>query len=123
MFKDGRWIHFASKSGLPDNSVFYNQTSLFFGLELKLPSGRLTDHQKKTLPEMTQRYALFFICESVYDVFRSIEHVEQNFVKDGRGVTVLNTVYELPQWQVDLRNRLKIPLYDVTKLNNTRKSV
>jgi hypothetical protein len=49
MFKDGRWIHFASKSGLPDCTVFYKASSLFFGIELKLPHGRLTDHQKKKL--------------------------------------------------------------------------
>ena len=110
MFKDGRWIHFASKSGLPDNTVFYNKTSFFFGVELKMPSGRLTDHQKRTLPEMNDNNVLFFICESVYDVYKSIEHVELNVQIDDSGFKVLNTIFDLPEKQIGLRNKLKLPL-------------
>lgn len=112
MYIDGRWVHFASKSGLPDTTVFYNQTSFFFGLELKLPTGRLTDHQKVTLPEMTQRRVLFFICESVLDVFKAIQHIESHVVIDGNCITVMNSIYELPERQVELRNKLKIPTYE-----------
>ena len=80
MFKDGRWVHFTSKQGLPDCTVFYNKSSLFFGLELKLPKGYLTEHQQKTLPEMVNKNVLFFICESVYHVYKAIEHIELNII-------------------------------------------
>lgn len=108
MFKDGRWIHFASKSGLPDNTVFYKNTSFFFGLELKMKYGKLTEHQKKTLPEMIQKRVLFFICESVFDVYKSIEHVENNINFTDEGYLIKNSIYELPERQIELRNKLRI---------------
>jgi superfamily II DNA or RNA helicase len=111
MFKDGRWIHFASKAGLPDNSVFYGKTSFFFGLELKLKHGRLTDKQQETLPEMTRNNILFFICESVFDVYLAIEHIEKYIVLENNFLTISNEIYNLDQRQKDLRNKLKIPLY------------
>lgn len=111
MYKDGRWIHFASKSGLPDNSVFFRRSSFFFGIELKLPTGRLTDHQKQTLPEMTQRGVLFFIAESVFDVYECIGWVEAHISETDSSIEVLKSVYDLYPRQVDLRRRLKIPLY------------
>lgn len=116
MFKDGRWINFTSKPGLPDASCFFRKSSLFFGMELKLPSGRLTDHQKVTLPEMTQQMVVVFIIESVMDAYLAIEHVESNVIYRPTGIEVLNTIYDLPQRQLDLRNRLKLPLYDKTIL-------
>jgi superfamily II DNA or RNA helicase len=112
MFKDGRWIHFASKAGLPDNSVFYGKTSFFFGLELKLKHGRLTDKQIETLPEMTQNNILFFICESVFDVYLAIEHVEKNIVFDDDCLKISNKIYQLEPRQIELRQKLKIPLYE-----------
>lgn len=108
MFKDGRWIHFASKSGLPDNSVFYKNTSLFFGLELKLKHGSLTKHQKETLPEMIQKKVLFFICESVFEIYKAIEHVENNIEKSEEGILIKNSIYDLPEWQINTRLKLKL---------------
>lgn len=108
LFKEGRWIHFASKSGLPDDTVFYKNTSFFFGLELKMKYGKLTDHQKKTLPEMIRNKVLFFICESVYDVYKSIEHVENNIDFLADGYLIKNTIYELPERQIELRTKLKL---------------
>jgi superfamily II DNA or RNA helicase len=110
-FMQGRWIHFASKSGLPDNTVFYKNTSLFFGLELKLPSGRLTSHQKITLPEMTENKILFFIIESVYDVFKAIEHIESNIQFTENGFFISDKLYVLDELQIKRRNKLKIPIY------------
>lgn len=107
----GRWVHFASKSGLPDNSVFYDMTSLFFGMELKLPWGKLTDYQKETLPEMTDKRVLYFIIESVYDVFMAIDHVERNIIRSPEGVMIFKSIYNLPQRQIELRNRLKLETY------------
>ena len=108
MFKEGRWVHFASKSGLPDNTVFYKNTSFFFGLELKLKNGRLTDHQKKTLPEMVDNKVLFFICESVYDVYKSIEHIENNIEFTTDGYLIKNSIYELPEKEINYRIKLKL---------------
>ena len=111
LFKDGRWIHFASKNGLPDNSVFYKNTSLFFGLELKLKHGKLTKHQKETLPEMTENKVLFFIIESVLDVFLAIEHIESNIVMSEDGIFIKNNIYNLPKKQIEYRQKLKLNSY------------
>ena len=78
---------------------------------MKLPKGTLTDYQKVTLPEMTLKKVLFFICESVYDVYKSIEHIEKNLIIDDEKLTVFNTVYNIDERQIQLRNRFKIPLY------------
>lgn len=108
MLKDGRWIHFASKSGLPDNTVFYKDTSLFFGLELKTKKGYLTEHQQKTLPEMKKNGVLFFICESVMDVYLSIEHIETHVITYDDYFIIDKKIHELPLWQTNLRKKLKI---------------
>ena len=108
MFKDGRWIHFASKSGLPDNTVFYKNSSLFFGIELKLKTGFLTPHQKQTLPEMIQRGVLFFIAESVYDVYKIIEFVETNIQETKTTFVVNKNIYNLFGREIELRKKLKL---------------
>lgn len=110
-FIKDRWVHFASKNGLPDNTVFYNNTSFYFALELKLPKGSLTSYQKETLPEMTLKKVLVFICESVYDVYKCIEHVESNIIILENETTIYNSIYDLPKRQTELRTRLKLPFY------------
>jgi superfamily II DNA or RNA helicase len=111
-FIKDRWVHFASKNGLPDNTVFFNNTSFYFALELKLPKGRLTDFQKETLPEMTNKKVLFFICESVYDVFKAIEHIENNIIFTDESTIIYNTIYDLDTKQQVLRKKFNIPLYN-----------
>ena len=108
MYIEGRWVHFASKSGLPDNAVYYKGTSFYFGLELKMKYGKLTEHQKATLPEMIRNKVLFFICESVYDVYKSIEHVENNINFMADGYLIKNSIYDLPERQIELRTKLKL---------------
>jgi len=108
MYIEGRWVHFASKSGLPDNAVYYKGTSFYFGLELKMKYGKLTEHQKATLPEMIRNKVLFFICESVYDVYKSIEHVENNINFMADGYLIKNSIYDLPERQIELRMKLKL---------------
>jgi superfamily II DNA or RNA helicase len=100
---NGRWVHFASKSGLPDCTVFYKNSSMFFGLELKLPKGTFTKHQKETLPEMEQKKVLYFVCQSVFDVFRSICHIEKNFIDRDNFYLVKKEIYNYPEWQLKLR--------------------
>ena len=100
MFRDNRWIHFASKSGLPDSTLFYNMSSIYIGIELKLRGkGRLTDHQKQTLPEMVQKGCFVFFAHSVYEVYQIIKHVEINVNISNDGVFVKNSIYNLPEWQ------------------------
>lgn len=106
MFKDGRWIHFTSKHGLPDNTVFYKNTSIFFGLELKLKTGSFTKYQKETLPEMIENKVLFFVCESVFDVFKAICHIEANIIFRDNFYLVKNSINEMPEWQNKLREKI-----------------
>ena len=100
LFIQNRWVHFASKSGLPDNTLFFDYTSLFIGIELKLPSGRLTDHQKKTLPEMIQKGVILFFAESVLDVWKIIKHIEENVQKTEDGIFISNNIYKLSKRQI-----------------------
>lgn len=98
-----RWVHFTSKSGLPDCTVFYKNTSMFFGIELKLPKGTFTKHQKETLPEMDKQKVLYFVCQSVFDVFRAICHIEKNFIDRDNFYLVKKQIYTYPEWQQKLR--------------------
>jgi superfamily II DNA or RNA helicase len=102
-FIEGRWVHFASKNGLPDCTVFYKNSSMFFGLELKLPKGTFTKHQKETLPEMEQKKVLYFICQSVFDVFKTICHIEKNFIERENFSCIKKEIYNYPEWQQKLR--------------------
>jgi superfamily II DNA or RNA helicase len=110
--QENRWISFTSKSGLPDNSCFFRRSTLFFGMELKLPHGRLTPHQKVTLPEMTQQRVVVFIVESIMDAYMAIEHIESNVIYHENSIELLNSIYELPDRQKELRKKLGIPLYN-----------
>ncbi len=103
---NGNWVHFASKSGLPDCTVFYKNTSMFFGLELKLPKGTFTKHQKETLPEMDKQKVLYFVCQSVFDVFRAICHIEKNFIDKENFFVVKKTIYNYPDWQMNLKIKI-----------------
>lgn len=102
----GRWVHFASKRGLPDNTLFFRNSSLYVGIELKLPTGRLTPHQLETIPEMIANNILVFIAESVFDVFMIIEHIEKNIYYQNNFLMVSNEIYSLPEKQLEYRSRL-----------------
>lgn len=103
---ENRWVHFTSKNGLPDLTVFYKNSSLYFGIELKLPKGNFTKHQLETLPEMQQKKVLFFICQSVNDVFKSILHIEANFIKKNDFICIKNSIFDYPEWQLNLRAKI-----------------
>ena len=105
---EGRWVSFASKAGLPDCTVYYKNTSFYFGIELKLKHGKLTEKQKETLPEMIENKVLFFICESVLDVYLAIAHVENNLIVELDRTIILNSIYDLPEDQIRLRQKLKL---------------
>jgi hypothetical protein len=105
---EGRWVSFASKAGLPDCTVYYKNTSFYFGIELKLKHGKLTEKQKETLPEMIQNNVLFFICESVLDVYLAISHVENNIIFESDKTIILNSIYQLDERQTKIRQKLKL---------------
>ena len=111
MYKDGRWVHFASKAGLPDCTMFFNYSSLYIGIELKLKGGTLTENQKATLPEMIQKGVLVYFAESVFDVWLIIKHIEENIVKSTDGVFIRNTIYDLPERQLQFYKRFKLDKY------------
>jgi superfamily II DNA or RNA helicase len=100
-----RFVRFTSKSGLADLSCYYK--SLYFGIELKMPSGKLTDHQKKTFPEMVQKRILLFFAENVIDVYKIVCHIEENW----DGSVLDDAVYDLPDWQETYYRKHKIKTY------------
>ena len=105
-FMQGGWVNFASKNGLPDNTVFYKKSSLYFGLELKLKTGTFTANQKETLPEMTQNNILFFIIESVFDVYLAIEHIEKNIKFENNVMQIDYNIYNYSERQKKLREKI-----------------
>jgi hypothetical protein len=98
-FIEGRWVQFASKSGLPDNTLFYDSKSIFVGIELKLPAGKLTKHQKETLPVMIEKGILVYFAQSIRDVYEIIKHLEKNIIQMEGGTIIKDSVYELPEQQ------------------------
>ena len=79
---------------------------MFFGLELKLPKGTFTKHQKETLPEMDKQKVLYFVCQSVFDVFLAICHIEKNVIDKENFFVVKKTIYNYPEWQINLKLKI-----------------
>jgi len=103
LFKEGRWIHFTDKNGLPDISLIYKQ--VYIGIELKMKKGTFTKHQKITLPEMMDSNVNFFVIDSFDELFLCLEILNKCIVtKDG--VTTIHKI-ELTETQVRYRNILK----------------
>lgn len=106
-----RWVRFTSKSGLADNSVFYNIGSIFFGIELKMPHGKLTKHQEKTFPEMVRKGVLLFFAQSVIDVYGIIMHIENNVSEIDSNIIIKKEIYNLPDTQIRYYRRHKLKTY------------
>ena len=81
LFKEGRWVHFTDKNGLPDITLIYK--GVYIGLELKLPKGRLTKYQQVTLPELSYNGIQYFIIQNVIDLFEVLEKLIYPFVLIG----------------------------------------
>ena len=101
MFKDGRWVHFTSKHGLPDSTMFFNMTSIYIGIELKTTKGVLTDYQKQTIPEMLQRGVLVFFAQSILDVFEIILHCEAHIIRIDDTTIIRDAIYKYPDKQAN----------------------
>jgi len=103
---DGRWVHFTDKNGLPDITLIYY--SVYIGLELKLPKGRLTKYQKKTLPEFIENKVHFFIIENVIDLFESLEKLQKNIINTNDGVLIKSELFKLSERQHKYRLKYKL---------------
>ena len=67
-----------------------------------------TKHQKETLPEMIEQNVLFFICQSVYDVYKAIEHIETHTETTEDSFIISNSIYNLDDTQMNYRKKLKL---------------
>lgn len=105
-YMKGRWVAFTDRNGLPDITLIYK--SLYIGLELKLPKGRLTTGQKKTLPEFIVEKIHFFIIESVIDLFEALETIQGNIVDTEDGTLVKKGLFDLDEKQRNYRIKYKI---------------
>lgn len=102
----GRWVTFTDRNGLPDITLIYK--SVYIGLELKLPKGRLTKGQKETLLEFVQNKTMFFIVENVIDLFEALESVQNNIIDTDDGVLIKNELFELSEKQKKYRQKYKL---------------
>jgi len=103
---EGRWVVFTDRNGLPDITLIYK--SVYIGLELKLPAGRLTDGQKITLPELVQNNTAFFIIENVIDLFHALEVVKDSIIETDQGVLIKPTLFDLSTEQLNYRQKYKL---------------
>lgn len=106
MFKDGRWVHFTDKKGLPDLTILYN--GVYIGIELKLPKGRFTTDQMITIPEMIYAGIHVFIIDNFYELFNTIDLIKNNIIKTKDGVLIKNGLYLLSDNQIRYRTKLNI---------------
>lgn len=106
MFNGKQWVHFTDKNGLPDITLIYK--SVYIGLELKLPHGYLTKHQKETLPEFIENKTHFFIIENVIDLFESLEKIQDNIIEKNGNVLIKKELFYLSDNQIKYRKKYKL---------------
>jgi superfamily II DNA or RNA helicase len=113
-----RFVRFTSVSGLADMSAFYRLGSVFFALEAKLTTGRLTTHQKKTFPELIESGILLFIVTSVYQVYEVLCHIEKNVYKDESGNIIIKSgIYDYPDFEKQLYSKFSLELPKCSKVS------
>lgn len=108
---NGRWVQFTDKNGLPDMTLIYK--SVYIGLELKLPKGRLTPNQKETLPEFTEHKTMYFIIENVIDLFKAMEAARKNIIEIPEGVLIKKELFNLSEQQQKYRTKYKLENYKI----------
>lgn len=91
---------------MPDVTIIYN--SVYIGLELKLPKGTLTKHQKETLPEFNVNKVIYFIIENVIDLFDAMESIKENIINNDLGVIIKKDIYNLSERQLYYRKKYKL---------------
>jgi len=90
-----RWISFTNKAGLPDITFMYKKSSVYVGIELKMPYGRLTPKQNVTFREMIDQGVLLFFASNVMDIFLIIEFLEKNIIESDAGYFINKNIYNL----------------------------
>ena len=106
MYAHGSYVHFTDKNGLPDITLIYH--SVYIGLELKLPRGRLTSFQRETLPEFTEHKVCFFIIENIIDLFNALETITSNIIEVKNNIVINKKLYKLDKTQKKYRLKYKI---------------
>jgi superfamily II DNA or RNA helicase len=106
-----RWVQFTDKAGLPDITLIYK--SVYIGLELKLPKGLLTPAQKITLSEFVDNKIIFFIIESVIDLFEVLEIIIKNITQTDTSLVINNFIYILNESQQKYRRKYKLNDYEI----------
>ena len=106
MYKDGRWIHFTDRKGLPDITVIYN--GIYIGLELKMKTGAFTKHQKETIPLMVGAGCNVFVVDNFEELFNITESMKNNIINTEDGVLVRSKFFELSDSQKKYRRKLGI---------------
>jgi len=107
-YKKPRWVHFTDIKGLPDITMFAKFASVYIGLELKVPNAPFTDNQKATLPKFHKEGIIFFIVDSINELWAIIKHIRRNVVETPDGILIKNSVKNLWEHQIKYRNKLKI---------------
>jgi superfamily II DNA or RNA helicase len=101
-----RWVQFTDKAGLPDITLIYK--GVYIGLELKLPKGALTPSQKITLSEFVESKTIFFIIESVIDLFEALEVIQDNITEEDDCVKINKCIFNLSEQQEKYRRKYKL---------------
>lgn len=102
LYVEGRYVHFTDKKGLPDITLLYH--GVYFGIELKMPRGQFTKHQKVTLPEMMENNVNFFVIDSFNELFLCLEIIQECVIPMVDSVVVKPIT--LTETQIKYRNKL-----------------
>lgn len=105
-FMENRWVHFTDVKGLPDITLIYK--SVYIGLELKMPTGKLTKHQKETLPALICNRICVFIIENIIDLFQVLEVIQNNIIDTSEGTVIKNELFQLSEQQQKYRDKYKL---------------
>ena len=106
MFKDGRWIQFTDRKGLPDIAVIYN--GVYIGIELKMKTGAFTKHQKETLPLMIEAGVYVYVVDNFEELFNITESIRENIIKTSEGILIKNKLLSMSDQQKKYRKKLGI---------------
>ena len=106
MFKDGRWIQFTDRKGLPDIAVIYN--GVYIGIELKMKTGAFTKHQKETLPLMIESGVYVYVVDNFEELFWVTESIQSNIIKTSEGILIKNKLLSMSDQQKKYRKKLGI---------------
>jgi len=82
-FISNRWVHFASKSGLPDITIMYK--GFYVGLELKIKNKSFTEKQKVTIPELEANGCCVKVVTDIVELYNIIQDIEK-YVTETDGV-------------------------------------